>query len=218
MPAIATARVHERMEPASRTFLYYFDYISSVGMSKFRPEKAAHRAEQGMLFGPFVNDSSMLPTKLTGVDAQVHFALLTYWTNFAKYGNPSGDGTTATKTRTAFPEWPEFTVDKQQYMNIAANSTSVLLTVKKDLRAKAAAFWLDYIPYLANQTCPVFSVVCPSCPPIMDQYISYLRLTVGQAHVVIIIVFAATLAFFTFVGLILLICYIKLRKELLRQK
>jgi carboxylesterase type B len=86
MPAIATARVHERMKPDSRTYMYYYDHVNSVSSSQFRPEKAGHIVEQVSLFGPFVNDLSKLPINLTGVDDQVSLAMITYWTNFAKYG------------------------------------------------------------------------------------------------------------------------------------
>jgi uncharacterized protein YchJ len=98
-------------------------------------------------------------------------------------------------------------------MNIDANTTSALLTVKKDLRARASAFWLDYVPYLANQTCPNNSCPTVKCPPILDQYISYLRLTVRQAQFVII-VFAATFGFFGLCCCILLLVYFRHRGRL----
>ena len=38
---------------------------------------------------------------------EISDAMSTYWTNFAKYGDPNGEGV---------PVWPEFTMDNQELM------------------------------------------------------------------------------------------------------
>jgi para-nitrobenzyl esterase len=42
--------------------------------------------------------------------------MATYWTNFAKNGDPNGDG---------LPVWPNFTIDNQRVLNLDGSATVV---------------------------------------------------------------------------------------------
>jgi len=88
----------------SKVFYYYFDQ---------HPERAAGspQADHGMPHGvdvPYVfgtldrNDA-----KLTPGDWAISETVSTYWTNFAKHGDPNGPGV---------PEWPRFTERDRQVM------------------------------------------------------------------------------------------------------
>ncbi|XP_064622101.1 uncharacterized protein LOC135484501 [Lineus longissimus] len=223
MPAIATAQVHERMGKGTKTYLYHFDQVNKLFASSVRPGKAPHAGELTYLFGwvalnetlAFLNRNP--PSPIPEVDVEISKAMIIYWTNFAKYGNPNGN-TSDPSTISSLPMWPEFSLDNQQYLDIGSNSTNLLLTAKKDLRAKQASFWLDYLPYVLNQSCPVPSTTaaqspCPTCPPIMDQYIGYLRITVSQAQAVIV-TFAVLTAFFGCLTLILLFACCAMKRKL----
>jgi para-nitrobenzyl esterase len=88
----------------SKVFYYYFDQ---------HPERAAGspQADHGMPHGvdvPYVfatldrNDP-----KLTPGDRAISETVSTYWTNFAKHGDPNGPGV---------PQWPRFTESDRQVM------------------------------------------------------------------------------------------------------
>jgi para-nitrobenzyl esterase len=88
----------------SKVFYYYFDQ---------HPERApgSPQADHGMAHGvdvPYVfktldpNDP-----RLTPGDSAISETVATYWTNFAKHGDPNGAGV---------PEWPRFTESNRQVM------------------------------------------------------------------------------------------------------
>jgi para-nitrobenzyl esterase len=88
----------------SKVFYYYFDQHAK------RPADSP-AADHGMAHGmdvPYVfqtldrNDAKLMPG-----DFAISDTVSTYWTNFAKHGNPNGPGV---------PAWPEFTADHPQVM------------------------------------------------------------------------------------------------------
>ena len=90
---------------ASRVFYYYFDQHPARGAD-------APEADHGMPHGvdvPYVfqtldrNDS-----RLTAGDWAISDTVSTYWTNFAKRGDPNGDGV---------PRWPRFTPEQREVMH-----------------------------------------------------------------------------------------------------
>lgn len=88
----------------SKVFYYYFDQ---------HPEHPAGspEADHGTPHGvdvPYVFQTlDRHDAKLTAGDWAVSDLMSTYWTNFAKYGNPNGPGV---------PQWPEFTRDDRPVM------------------------------------------------------------------------------------------------------
>ncbi|XP_064644738.1 carboxylesterase 5A-like [Lineus longissimus] len=220
-PSIAAANTHVLMQSPGpdrrKTFFFQFDHNSPVFPRMFGPGKATHGSDLFYTFGYAAMMDNMnkmnvtLPRNavLTSVDVELAKAALTYFTNFAKFGNTNGNGTAS-----PYPKWPPYTLEDKNYMNFGSNATSIILTASKDLRPRAAAFWIDYIPFVARRTCPKpQSCATPTCPPLLDQYIGYLRLTVGQAQMVIMI-FAVATGVFGSVVLILLTAYCKLRHSL----
>jgi para-nitrobenzyl esterase len=71
----------------SKAYLYYFDQHPDY------PEGSPHGQEVAYVFNHL--DASNPQT--TKTDLSISEAMATYWTNFAKYGNPNGNGV---------PEWP----------------------------------------------------------------------------------------------------------------
>ena len=89
----------------SKVFYYYFDQ---------HPEYPADspRAGYGATHGseiPYVFQHLNSPNPQTG-DLQISEAMATYWTNFAKYGDPNGQG---------LPQWPAFSDANPVVMHFA---------------------------------------------------------------------------------------------------
>ncbi len=81
----------------SKVFFYYFDQHPE------NSEGSPHGQEVAYVFE---NLNPQSP-RVTENDLEISDAMSTYWTNFAKYGDPNGDGV---------PVWPEFTMDNQELM------------------------------------------------------------------------------------------------------
>jgi para-nitrobenzyl esterase len=85
----------------SKVFCYYFDQHADHPMGS--PE-ADHGTPHGVDV-PYVFQT--LDAKATQADLEVSNLLATYWTNFAKHGDPNGAGV---------PAWPTFTNQNRQVM------------------------------------------------------------------------------------------------------
>lgn len=93
----------------SKVFLYYFDQ---------HPQWPADspQADIGTPHGVdvpyvFMNLDPSNP-QVTDRDLEISELMATYWTNFAKYGNPNADGV---------PQWPAFTNENPQVMYLKTN-------------------------------------------------------------------------------------------------
>jgi para-nitrobenzyl esterase len=88
----------------SKVFYYYFDQHPK------RPE-GTPEADHGMPHGvdvPYVFQTlNRNDGRLTPGDFAISDTVATYWTNFAKHGDPNGEGV---------PKWPEFTDSDRQVM------------------------------------------------------------------------------------------------------
>jgi para-nitrobenzyl esterase len=94
-PTWSWARLQTRTGRGS-VYLYFFDHRPPYpDLPRFADWGAAHAAEIPYVFGTL--DPG--PMKWTATDRTISDAVMTYWTNFAKTGNPSGEG---------MPEWPVF--------------------------------------------------------------------------------------------------------------
>jgi para-nitrobenzyl esterase len=92
----------------SKAFLYYFDQHPQYPADSPRAGfGAAHGAEVPYVFQHFDIGGPNRPPA-TAEDRAISDAMATYWTNFAKSGDPNGGG---------LPSWPEYREGKPQAMH-----------------------------------------------------------------------------------------------------
>ena len=100
-PSWSWARLQSRTG-SSNVFVYYFDQQQQSGpFSPSRPRGAGHGAEIAYVF------KKLNPDQVQPEDLELSETMATYWTNFAKTGDPNGSG---------LPSWPQFTERDQQVM------------------------------------------------------------------------------------------------------
>jgi para-nitrobenzyl esterase len=88
-----------------KIFVYYFSHRPAYpDAPSFKDWGAAHGAEISYVFGNF---SKQMPA--SEADKKVSDEVSTYWTNFAKTGDPNGTGV---------PNWPAFTDANQQVIQL----------------------------------------------------------------------------------------------------
>lgn len=92
----AWARLQSRKGKSS-VFCYFFDQVPPRGEnSPYKDARAVHANEMMYVF----KHLDQLNLKWTPADREISETMAIYWTNFAKYADPNGQGV---------PEWPAFT-------------------------------------------------------------------------------------------------------------
>ncbi|MGH0115737.1 UNVERIFIED_CONTAM: hypothetical protein FKN15_046922 [Acipenser sinensis] len=131
MPAVKTARYHR--DAGLPVYLYESQHRPSV-YGDSRPEfvKADHFDEVGFVFGaPFWTEDIVMLADTTKAERQLSKTMMAYWTNFAKNGDPNGDGLTG---------WPLYKED-EVYMGLNLN-----VKPARKLRDSRVKFWLKTFP------------------------------------------------------------------------
>jgi para-nitrobenzyl esterase len=109
-PARMTARAFaEKAEPV---YIYHFDYVPAAMRERMR-FGAGHGSEVSYVFGNSVGRDG---TPLGPVDEELARMMNTYWTNFARTGNPNGEG---------LPEWPPYNRQDETILDIQPDGMPV---------------------------------------------------------------------------------------------
>ncbi len=102
-PTWAWAKLHSR-KSANKAYLYYFDHRTE-GI----PGGANHAAEIPYVFANLGGPGPMNSRPATPADTALSELVGAYWVNFAKKGDPNGEG---------LPTWPAFNENEQVVMYI----------------------------------------------------------------------------------------------------
>jgi para-nitrobenzyl esterase len=95
----------------AKVFSYYFAHLPPYPPgSAFAGWGAGHWAEL-----PYVFDHLSQPWEWSDADRALANVMATYWTNFAKSGDPDGDGV---------PVWPNFTMDGERVLHFDDSATA----------------------------------------------------------------------------------------------
>ncbi|CAK6450683.1 unnamed protein product [Pipistrellus nathusii] len=148
-PAVATADLHAQY--GSPTYFYAFYHHCQ---SEMKPgwADAAHGDEVPYVFGvPMVGATELFSCNFSKNDVMLSAVVMTYWTNFAKTGDPNQPVPQDTKFIHTKPNrfeevaWSKYNPKDQLYLHIGLKPR-----VRDHYRATKVAFWLELVPHLHN--------------------------------------------------------------------
>ncbi|XP_047392993.1 neuroligin-4, X-linked isoform X1 [Sciurus carolinensis] len=148
-PAVATADLHAQY--GSPTYFYAFYHHCQ---SEMKPSWAdsAHGDEVPYVFGiPMIGPTELFSCNFSKNDVMLSAVVMTYWTNFAKTGDPNQPVPQDTKFIHTKPNrfeevaWAKYNPKDQLYLHIGLKPR-----VRDHYRATKVAFWLELVPHLHN--------------------------------------------------------------------
>ncbi|XP_069495458.1 neuroligin-4, X-linked [Ambystoma mexicanum] len=148
-PAVATADLHAQY--GSPTYFYAFYHHCQ---SEMKPTWAdsAHGDEVPYVFGiPMIGPTELFNCNFSRNDVMLSAVVMTYWTNFAKTGDPNQPVPQDTKFIHTKPNrfeevaWSKYNPKDQLYLHIGLKPR-----VRDHYRATKVAFWLELVPHLHN--------------------------------------------------------------------
>uniref|UniRef100_A0A7N8WRS2 Neuroligin 2a n=1 Tax=Mastacembelus armatus TaxID=205130 RepID=A0A7N8WRS2_9TELE len=162
-PAVATAKLHAEFQ--SPVYFYTFYHHCQT---ETRPEwaDAAHGDEIPYVFGvPMIGATDLFPCNFSKNDVMLSAVVMTYWTNFAKTGDPNLPVPQDTKFIHTKPNrfeeviWTKFNSKDKQYLHIGLKPR-----VRDNYRANKVAFWLELVPHLHSLHEELFPTTTRSPP------------------------------------------------------
>ncbi|XP_025060841.1 neuroligin-3 isoform X5 [Alligator sinensis] len=148
-PSVVTADLHARY--GSPTYFYAF-YHHCQSLMKPAWSDAAHGDEVPYVFGiPMIGPTDLFPCNFSKNDIMLSAVVMTYWTNFAKTGDPNKPVPQDTKfihtKANRFEEvaWSKYNPRDQLYLHIGLKPR-----VRDHYRATKVAFWKHLVPHLYN--------------------------------------------------------------------
>ncbi|XP_074863518.1 neuroligin-3 isoform X4 [Carettochelys insculpta] len=148
-PSVVTADLHARY--GSPTYFYAF-YHHCQSLMKPAWSDAAHGDEVPYVFGiPMIGPTDLFPCNFSKNDVMLSAVVMTYWTNFAKTGDPNKPVPQDTKfihtKANRFEEvaWSKYNPRDQLYLHVGLKPR-----VRDHYRATKVAFWKHLVPHLYN--------------------------------------------------------------------
>ncbi|XP_045197570.2 neuroligin-4, X-linked-like [Mercenaria mercenaria] len=153
VPAINTIKKHQALgKPGKTSYFYVFDHKPPFDRTPLWLEGAKHAMELPYVFG--MPDSLKIaagfppnfPLAIPPFDLTLSSNIMKMWTNFAKTGNPNSP----VQIDAGVPQWPQYDIDSQTYLEFSSNTTSV----KNHFAASKVEFWTNLVPLLEKcETC-----------------------------------------------------------------
>jgi para-nitrobenzyl esterase len=108
----------------SHVYMYYFDQPQPASdlTRILRSDKSYHGSDCFYIFNHLDQNAKI---KYTEEDRQLSETMLSYWTNFAKFGDPNGKN---------LPEWPVYNVDNPAVMYLQGKPRSAPLPNQDNLK------------------------------------------------------------------------------------
>lgn len=140
LPMIRTVDLHAANNTASNTFQYLFSERSPRPLFGSSPpwfRGAEHAAELAFLFGI----EKLKYVNITPSEAQLHLSddMITYWTNFAKFGDPNTGGGARIR-------WPNYDTESRTYINLASR-----ISQQVNMFGDRVKFWEKDLPLIASR-------------------------------------------------------------------
>ncbi|XP_051025071.1 carboxylesterase 5A [Acomys russatus] len=142
VPALVTARYHR--DAGGPVYFYEFQHRPQC-FENIRPAfvKADHTDEIRFVFGgPFLEGDIALFPEATEEEKSLSKKMMKYWANFARSGDPNGDG---------LPLWPVYDQD-EQYLMLDLN-----ISVGRRLKDQRVEFWTDTLPLIMSASAALLS-------------------------------------------------------------
>ncbi|KAI4887461.1 hypothetical protein NFI96_003740 [Prochilodus magdalenae] len=165
-PAVATADLHSSF--GSPTYFYAFYHHCQT--EQVPPwADAAHGDEIPYVFGlPMIGPTELFPCNFSKNDVMLSAVVMTYWTNFAKTGDPNQPVPQDTKFIHTKPNrfeevaWTRYNQKDQLYLHIGLKPR-----VKEHYRANKVNLWLELVPHLhsLNEVTQIVSTTTKVPPP-----------------------------------------------------
>ncbi|XP_071527711.1 neuroligin-2-like isoform X3 [Panulirus ornatus] len=146
-PVMHTGNLHALANP--NTYLYVFDHQTRNGDFDHQRLGCVHGEELPYVWGaPLVDSLSYFTNNYSQPEVKLSEAMLTYWTNFARTGNPNEPANQtpdrgSEKNRFRTLEWPAYDSMHRKYIDI-----DVKPRVKDHYRSHQLSFWLQLVPQL----------------------------------------------------------------------
>ncbi|XP_075717743.1 neuroligin-1 isoform X2 [Rhinoderma darwinii] len=146
-PAVATADLHSNF--GSPTYFYaFYHHCQSDQVPAWAD--ASHGDEVPYVFGiPMIGPTELFPCNFSKNDVMLSAVVMTYWTNFAKTGDPNQPVPQDTKFIHTKPNrfeevaWTRYSQKDQLYLHIGLKPR-----VKEHYRANKVNLWLELVPHL----------------------------------------------------------------------
>ncbi|XP_063430526.1 neuroligin-4, X-linked-like isoform X6 [Mytilus trossulus] len=140
---------HEHAKRGAGTYFYNFGYSTQ---SENFPQwsSGVHGDELPYVFGaPLVDGISPFPSRYTKNEKKLSAAVMRFWTNFAKSGDPNVPLKDTEQDKFSDVYWPKYDMAKQRYFHIGKRPQ-----IKHHYRGSELALWLNLIPQINKKQDP----------------------------------------------------------------
>ncbi|XP_033126573.1 uncharacterized protein LOC117124450 [Anneissia japonica] len=123
-------------------YTYHWTQVPSKSLWKVTWLGATHAEDLSYVFGSHFNEHmTQLYGGFTTEDIMLTKNIITYWTNFAKTGNPNSAGNNSTSLD--FAEWPKYTLSDQSYKEIKTGMPN-----GKNIKPQVCEYFNEILPRL----------------------------------------------------------------------